>query len=54
MEYIAERFADIQLLRYSLHGFEKLSLRQKMYIFYLSEAAIYGRDIVFEQFGEWS
>ena len=54
MEYIAERFADIQLLRYSLHGFEKLSLRQKMYIFYLSEAAIYGRDIVFEQFGEYN
>ena len=47
--YVVERFADIQILRYKLHGFENLSLRQKLYIYYLSEAILWGRDITFDQ-----
>ena len=47
-----ERFADIQLLRYRLDGFAELTLRQKLYAYYLSEAALWGRDITFDQFGE--
>ncbi len=46
-----ERFADIQLLRYELKGFESLSLRQKTFIYYLSQATLAGRDITFDQFG---
>lgn len=46
-----ERFADIQLLRYRLKGFDRLSLRQKQYVYYLSEAALSGRDITTDQFG---
>ena len=46
-----ERFADIQLLRYRLNGFEQLSLLQKQLIYYLSKATLYGRDITFDQFG---
>lgn len=49
--YRDERFADIQMLRYKLEGFESLSLQQKIYIFHLSEAALYGRDILFDQNG---
>lgn len=48
------RFADIQLLRYKLSGFESLSLQQKLYIYYLSEATLWGRDIVFDQFGKYN
>lgn len=44
-----ERFADIQLIRYQLTGFEKLTLRQKTYIYYLSKAALAGRDVVTDQ-----
>lgn len=47
-----ERFADIQMLRYKLNGFEALTLRQKLYIYYLSEATLWGRDITFDQFGK--
>lgn len=47
-----ERFADIQLLRYKLTGFEKLSLQQKQYIYHLSLATTAGRDILFDQNGE--
>ena len=47
--YVGERFADIQMLRYRLNGFEELSLRQKLYIYYLSEATLWGRDITFDQ-----
>lgn len=46
------RFADIQLLRYKLKGFEQLSLNQKLYIYHLSEATLWGRDITFDQFGK--
>ena len=50
--YSDERFADIQLLRYRLDGFEQLSLMQKKYIYSLSQATLYGRDITFDQFGK--
>lgn len=49
--YADERFADIQLLRYHLNGFDKLSFQQKLYVYYLSQATLYGRDITFDQFG---
>lgn len=50
--YIVEQFADLQLLRYRVAGFENLSLRQKELIYYLSEAAWEGRDILFDQNGK--
>ena len=50
--YQSERFADLQLLRYHLNGFEKLSLRQKIFIFYLAKATLFGRDIIFDQNGK--
>lgn len=53
-EYQGECFADIQMLRYRLPGFEKLSVRQKAYIYYLSEATLWGRDITFDQFGKYN
>lgn len=49
-----ERFADIQMLRYKLNGFESLTLRQKLYIYYLAEATLWGRDITFDQFGKYN
>ena len=52
--YQDERFADLQLLRYRLNGFEQLSLRQKTLIYYLSQATLYGRDITFDQFGRYN
>lgn len=52
--YIDEQFADIQILRYKLTGFDKLSLRQKQYIYCLSQATLYGRDILFDQFGKYN
>ena len=52
--YSDERFADLQLLRYRLNGFEQLSLRQKQYIYALSKATLYGRDITFDQFGKYN
>ena len=50
MKYADERFADLQLLRYRLDGFEQLSLSQKKLVYYLSKATLYGRDITFDQF----
>ncbi|MCQ2095270.1 MAG: dipeptidyl peptidase 3 [Bacteroidaceae bacterium] len=47
--YADERFADLQMLRYKVEGFEELTLRQKTFIYYLSEAALWGRDILFDQ-----
>ena len=47
--YTADRFADIEVLRYQVPGFEKLNLRQKQLLFHLSEAALMGRDILFDQ-----
>ena len=52
--YAGERFADIQMLRYRLNSFENLSLQQKKYIYYLSKATLYGRDITFDQFGAYN
>ena len=52
--YSDERFADLQLLRYRLNGFEQLTLRQKELVFYLSKAALFGRDITFDQFGRYN
>lgn len=54
MNYIDEKFADIQLLRYKLEGFEALTLQQKIYIYYLSKAILSGRDITFDQFGKYN
>ena len=52
--YSDERFADLQMLRYRLKGFESLTLEQKKLIYCLSEATIYGRDITFDQFGRYN
>lgn len=47
--YIVDQFADLQILRYKVPGFENLSLRQKQLLYHLSEAALMGRDILFDQ-----
>ncbi|UKK52471.1 dipeptidyl peptidase 3 [Prevotella sp. E2-28] len=52
--YSDERFADIQMLRYRLNGFEQLTLQQKRLIYYLAKATLYGRDITFDQFGKFN
>lgn len=52
--YADERFADLQMLRYRLKGFEQLSLNQKLYIYCLSKATLMGRDIVFDQQGKYN
>lgn len=52
--YQSERFADLQLLRYRLNGFEKLSLRQKIFVYYLAKATLFGRDITFDQYGKYN
>ena len=52
--YTDEAFADIQMLRYKVEGFEKLTLRQKTLVYYLSEAALQGRDILFDQNGRYN
>ena len=52
--YQDERFADLQLLRYRLNGFDELSLRQKTLVYYLSKATIFGRDITFDQYGKYN
>ena len=52
--YTDERFADIQMLRYRLDGFESLTLRQKLYIYYLAKATLCGRDITTDQFGRYN
>ena len=52
--YQDERFADLQLLRYRLNGFERLSARQKVLVYYLSKATLFGRDITFDQFGKYN
>ena len=52
--YQSERFADLQLLRYRLNRFEKLSLRQKIFVYYLAKATLFGRDITFDQYGKYN
>ena len=49
-EYITDRFADIKIMRYQVPNFENLTLNQKIFIYYLSQAAQCGRDIIFDQF----
>lgn len=48
-QYVSEQFADLRILRYEIPGFEKLSLKQKELLYYLSEAALAGRDISYDQ-----
>ena len=52
--YIDERFADIQMLRYNVEGFDQLTLQQKTFIYHLQEAALWGRDILFDQNGRYN
>lgn len=53
-EYSVEQFADLQILRYKVPGFETLSLEQKKLIYYLTEAGLVGRDILFDQNGKYN
>lgn len=53
-EYNVEKFADLQILRYRVPGFEELSLKQKELIYYLTQAALEGRDILFDQNGKYN
>lgn len=53
-KYTDESFADIQMLRYRVEGFEQLTLREKTFIYYLQEAALQGRDILFDQNGRYN
>ena len=50
-QYVTDRFADIEVLRYRVPGFEDLTINQKKLIYYLTEAAIWGRDILWDQNG---
>lgn len=52
IDYTVEQFADLQILRYRVPGFEDLSLKQKELVYYLTEAALQGRDILFDQNGK--
>ena len=52
--YNDEQFADLQMLRYRVDGFDELSLQQKELIYYLSEAALSGRDILWDQNGKYN
>ncbi len=52
--YNVDKFADLQILRYQVPGFEELSLNQKLYVYYLTEAAQEGRDILFDQNGKYN
>ena len=53
-QYAGERFADIQMLRYQMPGFDELTLRQKTLIYYLSQASLLGRDILWDQNGRFN
>lgn len=53
-DYTVEQFADLQILRYRVPGFESLSLNQKKLVYYLTEAALQGRDILFDQNGKYN
>ena len=52
--YVGERFADIQILRYRLNGFDQLTTQQKILVYYLSKATLAGRDITFDQMGKYN
>lgn len=53
-DYTVEQFADLQILRYRVPGFEDLSLKQKELVYYLTEATLQGRDILFDQNGKYN
>ena len=53
-DYTVEQFADLQILRYRVPEFESLSLKQKELVYYLTEAALQGRDILFDQNGKYN
>lgn len=53
-DYTVEQFADLQILRYRVPGFEDLTLKQKELVYYLTEAALQGRDILFDQNGKYN
>jgi len=53
-DYTVEQFADLQILCYRVPGFEDLSLKQKELVYYLTEAALQGRDILFDQNGKYN
>ncbi len=53
-EYVIDRFADVEIMRYQLDDWDNLSLKQKELIYYLSEAALCGRDILFDQNGKYN
>lgn len=52
--YVVDQFADLQVLRYRVAGFDSLTLQQKKLVYYLSEAALQGRDILFDQNGKYN
>ena len=52
--YMVDKFADLEILRYQVPGFESLSLKQKQLLYHLSEAALMGRDILFDQNGRYN
>ena len=53
-DYVVDKFADLQILRYRVSGIETLSLKQQELLYYLSEAALCGRDILFDQNGKYN
>src|SRR5690606_5667364 len=53
-DYNAEAFADLQILRYQVPGWEQLTPQQKEFIYYLSEASLAGRDIIWDQRGKYN
>ena len=53
-KYEVDKFADLRILRYQVPGFEELSPNQKKLIYYLSQAALSGRDIIFDQYGKYN
>ncbi len=53
-KYTDEQFADIQMLRYKVEGFDELTLKEKTFVYWLSEAALQGRDILFDQNGRYN
>ena len=54
IDYTVEQFADLQILRYRVPGFENLTLKQKELVYYLTQAALEGRDILFDQNGKYN
>lgn len=53
-DYVVDRFADIEVLRYQVPDFDSLSLQQKKLVYYLTEAALWGRDILWDQHGKYN